>query len=1138
MKKHPPAAVLIFLANAVALSLLVAAAPLAAAIMVTSPTARTAVKSCAEFSDEVLRDKWDMNERTDLGWRIFNTVELPPSFLTNINFAGGIFSARTVATPGIPGTPSDYSDMNVYILDSHYPGALPRGKDGTVYPITADKYTVLVLRMCLGPNVEAQRNGIIYWSKNTIYGGVSWSNPFDVFDGWYFYMIDIPALGKLGGADAWSGLVDSLRIDPIYRKDKDIKIDWIRLVQKDTALERTITWTGNTGNVDIYLDNNASSTDGTLGLLAKNVSGTSHKFLAGALAAGDYYIAVVPAGTSPAVGAPAYSPGYFHVNDVPIVQFTKPSEEGSTEDFASMTFSDPWDMANADDVELTVNVANPRLTTLTYEDPNGNTYADRSVYLATSTPAVAPLVGDPHLFLLHWVRPDGFPLRGKYRPINADRYHNFVGTVGIAGDWNVLDGSIARVIWKNRDEALENVSADIIVRHLNKNSVDYGPWIMNKIVFDLKMPGVLESDGGGSPSRSGWTGWLDAFRFDPHEFSSPREFFIDDIKLTADWTADLEFTVNWSVADADGSPTVSLYYDTDSTGYNGTLIAANLAASGGSGSYSWNVSGLAEGKYWLYAVVSDGINENRAYAGGPLIVDHQEVPQIALSRDQIFFGTVGKTAVTGKEKVLLSNVGKGSLSWNISLRPDTPFIKVSPMSGTGNAVLEISIDPATLPASGPFWGTITVTDAKAWNSPQLIDIWGTVYAQGTDAAPFGTFETPASGSTVSGSVPVTGWALDDVETTRVMIKRSSDPSDPAGAVGPDGLVYIGDATFVKGARPDVENNYYKFPRSDRAGWGYMMLTNFLPNLGNGTFTLYAYAYDGSGHATLLGTKSITCNNSARTLPFGTIDTPPQGGTISGSSYVNFGWALTPKPKTIPFDGSTIEVYIDSVRAGSVGAAPNVYNQYRADVAGAFPGLNNSIGPVGAFYIDSTKYENKVHTLSWIVADDGGAADGVGSRYFEIQNTGAGAAAQVAGPPEGLFAPIDYGGRLKIAPAGEKNTATSLKTAVMAGKPRLRPAIIKKAADDGPVEMEVEELAMVELRFEGQGCRFIGWGATEARELPIGSTLDKENGVFSWMPGPGFLGRHVLHFAVTDGKMKSRPLEVVVNIVARKYPNNR
>ena len=41
------------------------------------------------------------------------------------------------------------------------------------------------------------------------------------------------------------------------------------------------------------------------------------------------------------------------------------------------------------------------------------------------------------------------------------------------------------------------------------------------------------------------------------------------------------------------------------------------------------------------------------------------------------------------------------------------------------------------------------------------------------------------------------------------------------------------------------------------------------------------------------------------LPFGAIDTPAQGGTASGSAFVNFGWALTPQPKSIPADGSTI-----------------------------------------------------------------------------------------------------------------------------------------------------------------------------------------------------------------------------------------
>ncbi len=136
-----------------------------------------------------------------------------------------------------------------------------------------------------------------------------------------------------------------------------------------------------------------------------------------------------------------------------------------------------------------------------------------------------------------------------------------------------------------------------------------------------------------------------------------------------------------------------------------------------------------------------------------------------------------------------------------------------------------------------------------------------------------------------------------------------------------------------------------------------MLTNMLPNQGNGTFNLFAYADDVEGHRTLLGTKTITCDNAHATKPFGAIDTPTQGGTVSGSAYVNFGWALTPTPNTVPFDGSTVMVYIDGVPVGHP-----TYNQFRSDIATLFPGRTNSGGAVGFFTIDTTTLSNGVHTI--------------------------------------------------------------------------------------------------------------------------------------------------------------------------------
>ncbi len=158
------------------------------------------------------------------------------------------------------------------------------------------------------------------------------------------------------------------------------------------------------------------------------------------------------------------------------------------------------------------------------------------------------------------------------------------------------------------------------------------------------------------------------------------------------------------------------------------------------------------------------------------------------------------------------------------------------------------------------------------------------------------------------------------------------------------------------------------------------MTHFLANGGNGTYSLKAVATDVSGLETVLGVTSITCDNANAVKPFGTIDTPIPGGVASGSSYMNWGWALTPQPNTIPTDGSTINVYIDGVYVGNP-----VYNLYRADIAILFPGYNNSNGAVGYFYVDTTQYSNGVHSIQWVVQDNNGNTDGIGARYFLIQN---------------------------------------------------------------------------------------------------------------------------------------------------------
>jgi hypothetical protein len=134
-----------------------------------------------------------------------------------------------------------------------------------------------------------------------------------------------------------------------------------------------------------------------------------------------------------------------------------------------------------------------------------------------------------------------------------------------------------------------------------------------------------------------------------------------------------------------------------------------------------------------------------------------------------------------------------------------------------------------------------------------------------------------------------------------------------------------------------------------------------------------------GQVTDIGTVTITVDNKDSVLPFGSIDTPTEGGTESGTFY-NFGWALTLEPNMIPIDGSTITVYIDNLPVGHP-----VYNNYRMDIATLFPNYANTPGAIGYFFIDTTTLKNGLHTIAWVVIDNAGNAQGIGSRYFTVQN---------------------------------------------------------------------------------------------------------------------------------------------------------
>jgi hypothetical protein len=306
---------------------------------------------------------------------------------------------------------------------------------------------------------------------------------------------------------------------------------------------------------------------------------------------------------------------------------------------------------------------------------------------------------------------------------------------------------------------------------------------------------------------------------------------------------------------------------------------------------------------------------------------------------------------------------------------------VSQTSGTGSGSFNIGVNPEG--QTGQLSGEVTVTPGNS-TAPQTIQVYFSVL--NTSTGPFGVMDTPVQGATVQGAIGVTGWALDDIEVARVRIYRSpvgtEAPGDPYG-------VYIGETQFVSDVRPDIASQNPNYPRKERGGWGLMVLTNMLPNsagsgpLGNGTFTLRAVATDAEGNSAVLGQSTITVNNASATKPFGTLDAPTPGQIVSGTTAV-WGWALTPGTAKILENGSTIRVYVDGRSVGYLSTGGE-YNISRPDIVSLFPGYTNTNGAAGVFYLNTRTLTNGMHSIAWSVTDNQGRADGIGSRYFFVQN---------------------------------------------------------------------------------------------------------------------------------------------------------
>lgn len=155
--------------------------------------------------------------------------------------------------------------------------------------------------------------------------------------------------------------------------------------------------------------------------------------------------------------------------------------------------------------------------------------------------------------------------------------------------------------------------------------------------------------------------------------------------------------INWEGVDPNIEPTIALYYGTDPNSYSGTLIADGLrqAAGSHSGSYVWEVNGLAPGAYYVYGVIYDAKGVGKAFAAGAVVVPTS--PQ-------------GGNFIVSKTALTTSEAGsRATYTVRATKAPRAP-VRVS-VSATNPH--EDSVVPAML--------TFT---AQNWTTPQTVTVTG------------------------------------------------------------------------------------------------------------------------------------------------------------------------------------------------------------------------------------------------------------------------------------------------------------------------------------------------------------------------------------------------------------------------------
>jgi sugar lactone lactonase YvrE len=369
--------------------------------------------------------------------------------------------------------------------------------------------------------------------------------------------------------------------------------------------------------------------------------------------------------------------------------------------------------------------------------------------------------------------------------------------------------------------------------------------------------------------------------------------------------------------------------------------------------YSLNTSGLSAGSHALKIVATDTTSNSSSrevsFAISPIVpsvyidspvANAALIGTVGISGWAIENTSVAGPAGVGSVKVYVDDIPVGTAAYGNS-RPDVCAVFLGRL-GCPNVGWTYNLNASAF-AAGNHTLKILATDTA--NNGAYSQVTFTV----PPLAPSVYIDNPAANATLSGTVGISGWAIENISV-------AGPAAVSAVTVWVDG-VQVGTASYGS-SRADV---CAAFPA--RLG---------CPNVG-WTYNLNASAFSVGGHTLKIVATDTASNSSFSQLAFNVqapgpsviIDSPVANAILSGTVGIS-GWAIENIYAAGPSAVSNVTVWVDG---GQVGTA--TFGLSRADVCAVYPGRLGCPNVGWTYNLNASAFAAGGHTLKIVATDTAG-----------------------------------------------------------------------------------------------------------------------------------------------------------------------